>query len=450
MSLRVRYVLATSAITLVTLGGAFVAVSVSVNASQQEQLDLTLAREAIEEAAEAASLGGDELAISDRPGPAANDVGPLTKYGAIYDRAGELLAHTPSWQGRPPALAELPPPGAPAFDLWAGDEHLRATHVELPAHPGTSLLLAAPRTDLDGDKRFLARAMAAVFGLALLWTVLVAAAVVRRLTRGHRLIAAVARRVADGDLDARIALAAGDAEVLQLARDIDAMIDRLGLLIGSQQRFIANAAHELRSPLTALYGELSLALRRPRSEVEYERVIRTALESSQRLRRLTEDLLAAVQIGETGAPPVATAVAQICQEAADLVAYEAEGRGVAVVREGPALAVLGRPDDLVRLLRNLLENAVRHAPPATRVSVRWRVDGEQVRLSVRDAGPGVDAADREKIFEPFHRGPQERGGSGAGLGLTIAREIARAHGGEVQLADGGDGACFVLTLPAAR
>lgn len=449
MSLRVRYVLAISAITLVTLGGAFMAVSLSVNASQQEQLDLALAREALEEAAEAASLGGDELAISDRPGPAANDVGPLTKYGAIYGAHGRLLAQTPSWSGLPPALAELPPPGSPAFDLWAGDEHLRGTHVAIPAHPGTSMLLAAPRTDLDGDKRFLARAMGTVFGLALLWTVLVAVAVVWRLTRGHRRIADAARRVADGDLDARVALTTGDSEILQLARDIDAMIERLGLLIESQQRFIANAAHELRSPLTALYGELSLALRRPRSDTEYERVIRTALESTQRLRRLTEDLLAVAQISEPSSDHEPIELSQVCRDAVALVAMEAESRAVNITQEGPPVRVLGRPSDLVRLLRNLVENAVRHSPSGTRVTVAWQEEPGQAQLTVHDQGPGIEEADREKIFEPFHRGARERGarGSGAGLGLTIAQEIARAHGGEVQLAPSSTGACFKLTLP---
>jgi len=178
--------------------------------------------------------------------------------------------------------------------------------------------------------------MATVFGLALLWTVLVAVAVIWRLTQGHARIAEVARRVAGGDLDARIGLANGDTEVRQLARDIDAMIDRLGLLIGSQQRFIANAAHELRSPLTALYGELSLVLRRPRDDVEYERVIRTALDATQRLRRLTEDLLAVVQIGETGLEPLPVEVPKICAEAVGLVAMEAEARSVSIVQDWPA------------------------------------------------------------------------------------------------------------------
>ncbi len=454
MSLRARYVVAISAITLVTLGGAFAAVSSSVNASQERQLDLALAHEAREEAAETAVLGGDELAISDRPGPAANDVGPLTKYGVIYGPTGEILAQTPSWKGSPPALAELPAAGQGAFDLWSDAEHLRGTLVAIPAHPGTTMLLAAPRSDLDGDAHFLLRAMATVFGLALLWTMLVAIAVVWRLTRDHRTIAAVARRVAAGDYGARIRLRDGDREVMQLAEDVDAMIEHLGVLIGLQQRFIANAAHELRSPLTTLYGELSHALRRSREPAEYERAIEEALESTQRLRRLTEDLLAVARVSADPAD-VATIPVDLhalCQEAVDLVAAEAEARAVKLISAATRAAIPGRRGDLLRLLRNLLENAVRHSPSGAAVHLRCELRDGFAELTVCDAGPGVAEADRERIFEPFYRGASERAHDelGTGLGLTIAREIARAHGGELHLvAWDSPGARFQLRVPAA-
>jgi len=452
MSLHTRYVVAISAITLVTLGGAFAAVSISVNSSQQRQLDLALAHEAREEAAEAAVLGGDELAISDRPGPAANDVGPLTKYAALYGPDGTIVAQTASWQGRPPALAELPAVGASSFDLWSGEEHLRGSHVKIPAHPGVTLLLAAPRSDLDGDARFLMRAMAAVFGIAVLWTMLVAVAVVRRLTHGHQRIAGVARRVAAGDLDARIRMRSGDPEVVQLAQDLDTMIGRLGLLIGSQQRFIANAAHERRSPLTTLYGELSHALRRSRDVTEYERVIHEALAATQRLRHLTEDLLEVTRVGAIDMATQQVDLRELGEEAAALVAVEAEERGVRVEWDGPGLRVLGHGNDLVRLLRNLLENAVRHSPEGGQVTVRCQDRGQVVEISVCDAGPGLAEIDRERIFEAFYRGARERATNdgGTGLGLTIAQEIARAHGGELRLVDRGPGACFTLELPAAK
>jgi two-component system OmpR family sensor kinase len=451
MSLRARHVLATSAITLFTLGAAFAAVSLSMSASQERQLDRALLREAHEEAAEAAALGGDELAISARPGPAANDVGPLTKFAALYADSGDVLAHTPSWRGAPPPLAALPDAGDIGFDLWTAEEHLRGVHVVVPAHPGVHLLLAAPRADLDGDERILARAMATVFGIAVLWTVLAMIAVVWRLTRGHRAIVSVARRVAAGDLEARIHMRRGDPEVVQLARDIDAMIDRLGLLIGLQQRFIANAAHELRSPLTTLYGELAHALRRSRAPEDYAQAIREALDAAMRLRRLTEDLLEVARVGAGDMLHAPIDLAALAREAIALVADEATDRGVTIAWHGNAVAS-GRPGDLVRLLRNLLENAVRHAPAGTTVDLRCTAAAGRVRLTIRDAGPGVPDGEQARVFEAFYRGPRERAdGGGTGLGLTIAREIARAHGGELTLQKSGpgSGACFVLELPGA-
>lgn len=453
MSLRVRYVVATSAITLVTLGAASIAVTLAVNASQEHQLDLALVREAREEAAEADKLGGDELAISNRPGPFANDVGPLTKYAVIYGSGDRVIAQTPSWQRDPPPLSELPPPDGNCFDLWSAHEHLRAVHVDLPSHDGISLLLAAPRTDLDGDARFLARTMATGFAVALVWTVLVALAVVHRLTRDHRTIAEVARRVAAGDLDARIDLRHGDREIVQLARDIDAMIERLGLLLGLQKRFVANAAHELRSPLTTLYGELSHALRRSRDASEYERAIREALESTSRLRRLTEDLLAVARMGAIGDEPGEPGdIVELGREAIALVRHESDAKGITIEWDGPGARVVGRAGDLVRLIRNLLENAVRHTPAGGVVRVRSRPGPNRVELSVRDEGPGVPPAEREQIFEAFFRGTRERGANdgGTGLGLTIAREIAHAYGGQVVVAaDDGPGAVFSVTLQRA-
>ncbi|MCY1056553.1 HAMP domain-containing sensor histidine kinase [Nannocystis sp. SCPEA4] len=453
MSLRVRYVVATSAITLVTLGAASIAVTLAVNASQEHQLDLALVREAREEAAEADKLGGDELAISNRPGPFANDVGPLTKYAVIYGSGDRVIAQTPSWQRDPPPLSELPPPDGNCFDLWSAHEHLRAVHVDLPSHDGSSLLLAAPRTDLDGDARFLARTMATGFAVALVWTVLVALAVVHRLTRDHRTIAEVARRVAAGDLDARIDLRHGDREIVQLARDIDAMIERLGLLLGLQKRFVANAAHELRSPLTTLYGELSHALRRSRDASEYERAIREALESTSRLRRLTEDLLAVARMGAIGDEPGEPGdIVELGREAIALVRHESDAKGITIEWDGPGARVVGRAGDLVRLLRNLLENAVRHTPAGGVVRVRSRPGPTRVELNVRDEGPGVPPAEREQIFEAFFRGTRERGANdgGTGLGLTIAREIAHAYGGQVIVAaDDGPGAVFSVTLQRA-
>src|SRR5690606_31006808 len=142
-------------------------------------------------------------------------------------------------------------------------------------------------------------------------------------------------------------------------------------------------------------------------------------------------------------------LAAVGHEAIALVRHEAEAKDVTVEWDGPTAPVIGQATDLVRLIRNLIENAVRHSPPGRRVSVRCRPGRTHVELHVSDEGPGVPAAEREQIFEAFHRGSRERGANdgGTGLGLTIAREIASAYGGELHVEPSdGPGASFALTL----
>jgi hypothetical protein len=165
MSLRARYVVAISAITLVTLGGAFTAVSVSVNASQERQLDLALAREAREEAAEAASARRRRAGDQRPTRPCGQRRRPADQVRrALRARRGDPRADAVVATSRRPRSQGCPTVGSSGFDLWSNDEHLRGVHVDIPAHPGVTMLLAAPRSDLDGDARFLTRAMATVFG----------------------------------------------------------------------------------------------------------------------------------------------------------------------------------------------------------------------------------------------------------------------------------------------
>lgn len=454
MSFRGRLVAAVSFVTAVTLGGAFAVVSTLVNRDQQQQLDQALRREALEEAREVAALGGHQLAISGRPGPAANDVGPLTKYGAIYDSDGTVQAATPTFSGQPPARTVLGTPKGHCFNLWFRGEHLRGILMPIPSHPGLELLLAAPRTDLDSDAAFLARAMGMVWIVAILWASLVASWIIRRLTHRHQTIAEVVRRVASGDRAARITGLSRDTEVAQLERDINDMIGRISALLESQQRFIAHAAHELRSPLSSLLGELSHALRRPRDAEGYRQAIEEALDSTRRLKLLTEDLLALARLGAV--PPDAAETVEalsIAHTAARDAETEARERGVEIRVDGQTGTLQGRPRDLERMLRNLIENAVRHSAPASLVHVQVDEKEADVLLWVADCGPGIPPSERERIFEPFYRGPRERaqGLPGAGLGLAISREIARAHGGDITLVpqEEPSGSKFLIRLPVS-
>ncbi|PRP94825.1 HAMP domain-containing sensor histidine kinase [Enhygromyxa salina] len=452
MSFRARFVGAISAVNLITLAAAFTSVNLLVDASQQRQFDEALGREAREESAEIAHSGADRLRISPRLGPSPDDVGPLTKYAALYAEDGTVLDATVSWQGPPPAVREL---GRPLGDFEFQGEHLRGLVIEIPGHAGVVLLLAAPRSDLDRDSLYLARVMGLVFGIAFLATILLTSDVVRRLTRVHDRIARVARRIWAHDLDARVGKVRAAPEIVQLAGDVDAMIERLATLLRARSDFIAHAAHELRSPLTALYGELSHALRRSRDAQEYRRSIEEALDATRRLKALTDELLALARIGRVPAlPSTVVDLAQVSHEAAAMLAAEAERHQVDVVIRVEPMAVRADPMDLVRLIRNLLENAIGHAPPGSRVDLEGRPcdasPSPTAMLLVRDRGVGVLERDAEQIFQPFYRGASERasGRPGTGIGLTIAREIAIHHGGSLELERGSSlGACFVVRLP---
>lgn len=435
-------------VTSVALGGAFLAVSAAFNGLQRRQLDGSLWKVAENEAEEAASNG---FTFSDRPGPPMNDIGPLTKYGVIYDRSGRVLSATPPFDRAPP-LSNLRHRPGEAFDLSFGKERLRAISVPVPGHADKAVLIATSRADLDGDEAFLLDAMVVAFAVAVAWAAALAAWLSGWLTRDRHAIAEVARSVAAGDLSARVRVRSRDPELDQLGQDINDMVERLAQLLGSQQRFIAYAAHELRSPLAALYGELQQALRRPRDASGYRASIEAALSSTTRLKNLAEDLLTLAHTrGDASTPFERRQIDDVVGEASRYVQDLAEQRGVTLAVDlKTASPVADRNGDTARLLRNLLENAIRHSSKGDVVSVEASISAGGVQVVVADQGTGIADSERDAIFEPFFRSRGASVGAGSGLGLGIAREIARAHGGEVALDDrqpSSRGARFVVSLP---
>jgi two-component system heavy metal sensor histidine kinase CusS len=420
-------------------------VSAAFNHLQRTQLDSSLLAVAVQEAREAPE---HRFSFSNGPGPAANDVGPLTKYGIIFDQNGRVLSATNPFDQHPPSLHSLKHADGQAFDLWFEHSHLRGVFVPIPHEPGKVLFLATSRDDLDGDEAFLHRAMLVAFLVALIWVGAIAYWMGGRLTVAHREIAGVVRRVTAGDLSARVANHDGDPELVRLGREINEMVARLDQLLKSQERFIANAAHELRTPLATLYGELQQARRRPRDAAYYERRIDAALDSARDLTVLAEDLLTLVRTRAlAGDECRGISLADGLTDALALVEPLARARNVLVRKEGDwTAAVPDRKGDTARLLRNVLENAIRHAPTGSEVELVATAHERGVEVSVSDRGPGVAEGEREAIFEPFFRGARAALSGGSGLGLGIAREIARAHGGDVTLRrqPSGDGACFVI------
>ncbi len=257
-----------------------------------------------------------------------------------------------------------------------------------------------------------------------------------------------------GTLNQRIVAHAETSEYRGLVAVLNRMLERLDVAFRIQRRLTADVSHELRSPLTALRGEIEVALRAERSPRDYQRVLHSALEEIERLTEMSEDLLLITRIdaGLLQAQRQPTDVAEVVEGALSLLHGRIEERGLTVERcfKDGAVAPLDR-EMIERVAHHLLDNAVKFTPPEGTIRVTTapldRVGG--VRLSVEDSGPGVPPEYLPHIFEPFYRVDEARSrGSGTGLGLAMAAAIVRLHGGTIRANNvPGRGARFDVDLP---
>lgn len=432
---------------------------VSFRQVQEYELDRGLRLRAEYEGNEVALIGRKALeAEYDAKEGEPDPLEQLVTYGALYRSDGTLVADTPSFS-HAPSLRDLGIDVSRGhqtpFDFRFRGSVLRGVLVDVEGRSseGQYLLLAASRRDMDADARQL---------LTIGWWVLLAAIPVTlalgwwfgwRMTRGIEGLAAEARRVTAGELDVRFApdaAGAGDEEVGALASAMREMVERLKTLLETERRFASHAAHELRSPLAVLRGELELALRRPRTTEGYEAFLRDALDATKRLVYLAEDLLVVARAG-TGASTAAYEEIDVSDLVKDAVAASHVQTKATdpVLVEGANVRVGGTRTDLVRMLRNLIDNALAHgrSPSPVRVRVRSNAEDARVLIAVEDDGRGIAPEDRERIFEHFYRGADAREISGAGLGLGIAREIAVRHGGDIVLESPIHPTRFVASLP---
>jgi two-component system, OmpR family, sensor kinase len=433
-----------SLVALSTLSLSFAAISAILDRYQERQLDTALLDVAHAEAREAPA---NRFSFTARPGPAANDVGPLDKYGVIFDGQGKVLAATQPFDVDTPRLRDLKAAPDVPFDFSFAGAPYRAVETSIPGFPGHRLLLAASREDLDGDSRFVRKAMGIALAVSTLCLLTAIGWLVRRTMREHERIAETLHRIARGETGARVPLEASDAELRRVGSDIDEISARLASLVGHQRRFIAHAAHELRSPLAALHGEIQHAMRKERSVEEYKKSYDFLLKASGRLKHLADQLLDLARAEESRSPSQAVPLDAAIREAIESLQSLAREKDVDIRCAPLSCTVLAAPSDLERIVRNLLDNAIRHSPPGGVIHVEAEI-AEAVRLRVRDEGPGVEAQERESVFEPFHRSSLARSQAhGAGLGLSIARELARKHGGDVSVLATAE-SCFELKMRA--
>ncbi len=368
----------------------------------------------------------------------------------------------------------LPPPGA--------DEDAPAVVVQIWTMNGTTLYLSHPGTALpdravlgfsdvdDGARRWrvysmvarnriiqvaqpleLRRDLAAAAALRSLRPLLIFAPLMALLIwllvdRALRPVQRLAQEVRQRDAGSLAPLAEHGlpSEVQPVAHAINALLARLKLAFDSQRAFVADAAHELRSPLTALRLQLQLLTRAPDAESRRDAAARLE-QGVERATRLIEQLLTAARTGpgENVQQMQAVDLGELARQAVADVWPQAEARRTAIALDAPdapgapdKAIVTGDADALRILLRNLLDNAIRYTPEGGQVDVSVARQQEALLLAVDDSGPGIPPDERERAFQRFYRGQREAGdGIGSGLGLAIVAGIAARHGAAVALLD---------------
>lgn len=365
-------------------------------------------------------------------------VGRLEPGVAVYDAAGELVAGfvAPSQQATFDKLS-----GASERTVVEVDDTYSAMARPFTLDDGTSgvVVLSEPVTPYENDERNALAVSVAAGVLMVLLAVVMAAWISRRALAPVRTMADTAREWSQHDLDRRFDLGAPTDEIRALGQTLDELLDKVATTIRAEQRLTSELAHELRSPLTAIQATAELMSMRTDLDDQLREDVADVLAGCRSMATTMTVLLEIARRQADGAPDGSTTGRRL-------------GEAVRRQHPDPRLAV-DLPEGLVvnvpvevalRTLAPVLDNALR---VAGRVALTAGPGAEPglVRLRVHDDGPGVDPALVDRLFEP---GTTDRAGTGSGLGLSLARRVARSAGGDVDLLpDGGAGATFVVTLP---
>jgi signal transduction histidine kinase len=377
---------------------------------------------------------------------------------ALFDARGIELADTDP-ERREPRSAK-PERLADAGFARAGDvlDQVRNGEAVVVAPVRTSagrrtLVLRKSLDDTRAAVAVVRRALPVAGGVAILLAVGLGVALAFGLLRRLERLRRGARRLAEEGIERPLALDSGHDEVGDVARALETMRARLYAEERGRQAFLSTASHELRTPLASLRGTVELLEEELAGDAPdlggARRRAAAARRQTDRMTALAEDLL---DLGRLDAAVALSAEPVELRELAGTISAEmvaaADAARVTLQLEAPApVWAVGDPRAVARVLRVFLDNALRHgAPPGSTVTIALAADGARARVRVTDAGPGVPEADRERVFGRFERGATA--GSGFGLGLAIARGLARQMGGDVRVRDAAAGACFEATLPA--
>jgi len=335
-------------------------------------------------------------------------------------------------------------------DLQSSDTRLYASPVILGGRRLGTIVVAGSLAPYE-QTRHVALFGSLIFGGIVLVLVIFASRwlLASSLRPVHRMTTQ-AETWSERDLDQRFGLGQPYDELTELAATLDGLLDRLAASIRHEQRFSAELSHELRTPIARVLAESELALLRDRPPAEYRAALQIVHRNAQQLAKIVDALVAAARL-EAGAPRGTADAYAVAADVSEACANLVDDEHVEIDIDGPDRPVrLGVDADLAeRILQPVLENACRYGAGHVRVSIE-RQDST-VRYLVADDGPGVAGDERERIFEPGVRGRvgESGGPNGAGLGLSLARRLARSTTGDVEVLDGTEGGTFLVRLPAA-
>ena len=367
------------------------------------------------------------------------------------DRQRPLAGNLNRW---PDATVE--PSGWMYFPVKSGSSASAGKHVA----QATSFLLAGGYQLLVGrdlaERAALTKRVEGALGWAAAFTLMLG--LVGGLLMSRRVLARIeainksADLVMAGDLSRRIPARAGGDEFDRLARNLNAMLERIELLMRGMRQVSDNVAHDLRSPLGRLRTRLEMALRQESLGFDEARaVLGDAIADADRLLATFSALLeiASMESGSMGAELAEVDLVPLLRDLADIYEPAADDAGLSLtlILVDKTLAVRGNAHLLGRVFANLVDNAIKYAPAPGRIEIEAAGGFPFVRVEVRDSGPGIPAASREQVFERFSRLDDSRSSPGSGLGLSLVRAIVLWHGGTVLLEDNLPGLRVVVSLP---
>ncbi|TVT07734.1 HAMP domain-containing histidine kinase [Amycolatopsis bartoniae] len=448
----------TTVVAVVAMAATFVLAGLVVILLLERSLD----NSTTEDARSAGRQVVNEIAKEGARSLTADDVastGDTASVIQVLDRAGRPVASDPAIAGEPPLTSARPAPGRETVEtvsrsVGGTEDDYRLVSAGVAGPGGPYVVVSARSLDpvTEASARLSLLLVLAAVPLLAFSALAVYGAVGSALRPVERMRRAVAE-ISTRDLSRRVDLPPGQDELHRLAATLNSMLDRLASAQGAQRRFVADASHELRSPLNTITTALGVAEHHPAAMSTAE-LLGVVSQETGRLRELVDDLLLLARTDDTSDNPPHAEV-----DLDDLARTEAEraraGRQVEVEISTAPAKTSGNPAQLRRAVRNLVDNACEHA--RHRIRVRTTTEDSTAVIEVGDDGPGVPPADRARIFERFVRRddarhhPSGTTGGSAGLGLAIVAGIAARHGGRADCVEGTDpaypGAHFRIHLP---